>query len=541
MTLLPVVTRELLVTARRSGTYWMRVSAAALALGFGGLAFFTFTWGTPLGVVGGRMFLLLGWAGMFFALLVGAGATADTISKEKREGTLGLLFLTDLKGLDVVLGKMAASSLTAIYALVAMLPVLALTLLIGGVSFGEYLRVALTWLNGLFLALSLGLMGSACSRDERVAFGNAFATLLVVVVLLPMLGFILLDRFGTHEWFYAFHAVSPLTTLHFAFEANFRSMPRAFTVSFAVTHLLTWLALGVACRVTKRAWHDAVPAARPPRWRWPWRKNGRTSEGGAFPTRHIHGRSNLMINPIFWLLTRERRLRVYPWILLLSMGAIWAWAFWLERSTVSLEASIGLGFLAHFLFKWWVAAQAAHSFSRDRAGAALELILSTPIGVRPILSGFSIAMRHLFIRPLTLLLAGELVLVLLGMERALRQEHVLQQVFMIFCGLLLMIVDAWALTWVGVLAGLRARQAQYAVYRTLFLVLGLPWLAVWALGLSKGLSTGNISAWFMPWAWLITSLVADLFFGLRARARLHRHFREIAIAGPALRRESGRA
>ena len=539
MTILPVVARELLVASRRSGTYWMRLSAAGLALGFGCLAFFTFTLGTPTGVVGGRMFLLLGWAGLVFALLVGTGATADSISKENREGTLGLLFLTDLKGLDVVLGKMAASSLTVVYGLVAMLPVLALTLLIGGVSFGEYFRVALAWLNGLFLALSLGLMVSASSRDERIAFGNAFATLMVVTVLMPLLGFSLLNRFGPHEWFYIFHLVSPLTTLHFAFDANLRSLGPAFPVSLALTHLLAWLALGVACRVTKRAWHDAVPATRPRRWPWPWSKSGRFPEGGAFPTRHIQGRTNLMINPIFWLLTRERRLRTYPWILLAAMTVIWGWAFWRARAVFSLEVSIALGFLTHFLFKYWIATQAAHSFSRDRAGAALELILCTPIGVRPILNGVAIAMRYLFAGPVTLLLVAELVLVILSLGRALRHELVLEQVGMILCGLVLMVVDAWALIWVGVLAGLGARRAQSAVYRTLFLILGLPWVGVWALGLCLDLNSGTAYGWFVLWAWLGFSLVVDFFFGLRARARLHRHFREIAIAGPAMRREPG--
>ena len=41
-------------------------------------------------------------------LLAGVLLTADCLSEEKREGTLGLLFLTDLKGYDVVLGKFMA-------------------------------------------------------------------------------------------------------------------------------------------------------------------------------------------------------------------------------------------------------------------------------------------------------------------------------------------------------------------------------------------------------------------------------------------------
>jgi hypothetical protein len=34
-----------------------------------------------------------------YSLLAGTGATADCLSEEKRDGTLGLLFLTDPKGM----------------------------------------------------------------------------------------------------------------------------------------------------------------------------------------------------------------------------------------------------------------------------------------------------------------------------------------------------------------------------------------------------------------------------------------------------------
>ena len=43
--------------------------------------------------------------------------TADCVSSEKRDGTLGLLFLTDLKGYDVICGKLAANSVSVLYGL----------------------------------------------------------------------------------------------------------------------------------------------------------------------------------------------------------------------------------------------------------------------------------------------------------------------------------------------------------------------------------------------------------------------------------------
>ena len=76
------------------------------------------------------------------SLFIGVIATADCVSSEKREGTLGLLFLTDLKGYDVILGKLAANSLNALYGLVAILPVMGLPVMLGGVTFVEFVKLA---------------------------------------------------------------------------------------------------------------------------------------------------------------------------------------------------------------------------------------------------------------------------------------------------------------------------------------------------------------------------------------------------------------
>ena len=56
------------------------------------------------------LFCILTGSAVFYCLLSGVWFTADCLSEEKREGTLGLLFLTDLKGYDVVLGKLVATS-----------------------------------------------------------------------------------------------------------------------------------------------------------------------------------------------------------------------------------------------------------------------------------------------------------------------------------------------------------------------------------------------------------------------------------------------
>src|SRR5712671_6289297 len=122
MTFLPIVERELRVAARRRGTYWNRALAALSAiLVFAGTVWFEGRMAPK--ELGKDVFRVLSGLFLFSSLMAGIRYTADSLSEEKREGTLGLLFLTDLKGYDVVLGKFFARSLHAVYALLALLPI----------------------------------------------------------------------------------------------------------------------------------------------------------------------------------------------------------------------------------------------------------------------------------------------------------------------------------------------------------------------------------------------------------------------------------
>src|SRR5689334_8844113 len=126
MTFLPVVERELRVASRRRYTYWTRFFAA-----LGTLTLCTWIWGwltdgQPAADRGQSLFRTIAGLAFVYSLFVGIATTADCLSEEKRDGTLGLLFLTDLTGFDVVLGKLAATSLNAFYRLVSVFPILAI-------------------------------------------------------------------------------------------------------------------------------------------------------------------------------------------------------------------------------------------------------------------------------------------------------------------------------------------------------------------------------------------------------------------------------
>src|SRR6266404_9289456 len=156
MTFLPIVERELRVAARRRGTYWNRALAALSAiLVFSGTLWFEGRVAPK--ELGKDVFHVLSGLFLFSSMMAGIRYTADSLSEEKREGTLGLLFLTDLKGYDVVLGKLVATSLDAFYGLIALLPILALPLMLGGITLAEFGRMALVAINALFFSLALGI------------------------------------------------------------------------------------------------------------------------------------------------------------------------------------------------------------------------------------------------------------------------------------------------------------------------------------------------------------------------------------------------
>jgi len=93
-----------------------------------------------------------------YCLFLGTARTADCISVERREGTLGLLFLTNLNSAEIIGGKLCSSALASVYGLMAIFPMLALPLLMGGITFGQFARTVVGLLNGILFALAAGFL-----------------------------------------------------------------------------------------------------------------------------------------------------------------------------------------------------------------------------------------------------------------------------------------------------------------------------------------------------------------------------------------------
>ena len=179
-----------------------------------------------------------------YCLFAGVFRTADCLSEEKREGTLGLLFLTDLKGYDIVFGKLAATSLNAFYGILALFPVMAIPLLVGGVTIGEFWRVVLVAVNTLFFSLAVGMFCSSISRDERRAMVLALLLLLFVVSGFPLLSLVFYEWRPAWPLFQYLLIPSPAYAAVMAFDEPFTKSPfNYFYYSVGFTHVLSWALL----------------------------------------------------------------------------------------------------------------------------------------------------------------------------------------------------------------------------------------------------------------------------------------------------------
>jgi ABC-type transport system involved in multi-copper enzyme maturation permease subunit len=532
VTFLPIVERELRVAARRRGTYWLRTLSALFAIAIFGWLLLLLLHDHFLPAEQGRYLFRTLFGGAFlYCLLAGARLTADCISEEKREGTLGLLFLTDLTSFDIVIGKLAVTSLSSAYAVLAIVPVVALPVQLGGITGTELWQAALVLLNTTFFSLTAGLLISTLSLSERNAM---FATVFIIVIAtcLPfMLAITKIARVagpGTGPpSIWPFIVASPAYPLCYMAIANTPvgtafAMPAAsFWGSVAGIHLAGWVLLLAACGILPSVWQTRD------RISWWQRQHERIKQWtfGHAETRRLHRTRLLDINPFLWLASRERAKPLYVWILLAAIGATWLFGL-LQHGRIMFDKDVvvTLTLLTAGLLKIWVTSEACTRLAEDRRIGALELFLSTRLTIRDILRGHWLALRRQFARPL---------IVLVVLEFFLLRAHVGTRTWLM--NAVLLVADTITLGWLGMWLGLTARNVSRAVLGSLGYVFALPW-ALFHLILfdadrlwpAPQLGVREERQWITDLLWMGLCLGADLVFGFWARRRLMHDFRQAA-------------
>ncbi len=388
MTVLPVIARELRASARQPFTYYLRV------LGVTALLVASLLFGFHLGFVpafGRELFqalhcTLLGAIWVLVPML-----TADCISRERREGTLGLLFLTPLKGTDIVVAKGLVHGLRAMTLWVAVLPVLTVPFLMGGVSWADAALSVTVNANAMCCALAAGLLASAWSK-----------VWLRAMMWAGMLAFVFFLLLATEAGWFLLQALSAKQPGRIEISAE-RAMATGFlvltslgggwlfrwggvnqiTLALAQTTLVSLVVLVAAVLAAgariRHSWQEAPLSPRQVRWQqafctpvlWV-----------AFFRRWM--RRRLERNPIGWLEQRTWSGRLVTWGWFAVLVSIYSVALtdpYFRPDPNDLQETMA------WLLAGSMALSATGSFRRERENGMLELLLVSPLGENQIISG----------------------------------------------------------------------------------------------------------------------------------------------------------
>jgi hypothetical protein len=552
MSFLPIADRELRVAARKRSTFWLRVAAAIVGLIIGS-GFMLIATLQPAGLpsMGSVLFGALTWICVIAAFCAGIFFTADCLSEEKREGTLGFLFLTDLRGYDVVLGKLAATSLRCLFGMLAICPILAITLLMGGVTGLQFWKTVLALTNSLFLSLAAGLVISAVGRDSQKVMGGTLVLLLILIVAGPIAdGIIAAARKR------AFMPHWSLSSAGYAFTSAGDWGKTLFWRALLTSHVLGWLCLVLACLFVPRTWQERANKRSATKGR------GYALKYGGERRRTSLRRKLLDRDPVLWLACRERWQSVGIWIIALTVTGAMA---------VAVSKSIGgtwlvwtyLGWLFTMLIYLWAASQACRFLFDVRRSGLIELLLASPITEREIVRGQWRAFFRLFGVPVLLMMAVHVTGVAMSqgawknaVVSATTKTSGATQTFALsmnevfpFIGAALaacaMVGNLVALAWFGMWMGFTSKNATLATLKTIAFVQIIPSMVI-----SFG-SSMLLMMLIIPWArksgpsappsWVMSlypflsvvlasllSLGKDIAFILWSRKRLYFSFRERA-------------
>ncbi len=305
---------------------------------------------------------------------------------------------------------------------------------------------------------------------------------------------------------------------------------REFWYSTVTIHVIAWGFLALASRIAPEVWKDkpAPPRAAARQERFRDLAQGNPAERKAFRTRL------LAINPIFWLASRQRQTRWYPWGFLAAMALIFLPPHVALRE-YGFQGDVAFTLLVttQVVFKYWVAILASNSFALDREKGALELILTAPLTIREILRGQWLALRRQFAGPVAAIVA--IGLLLLWAAALIRGDDRQYWETLFAADLLLFPADLLALGLVGTWMGVHSKSAHRAATATIARILLLPWVPLVLLSVllifvlsATGIAADRSEAFVRLWFWL--GILTDLAFGIPAWRGLRRDLRAVAAA-----------
>ncbi|MGO8928947.1 MAG: ABC transporter permease subunit [Limisphaerales bacterium] len=490
----PLVERELRAGARRPLFYWLR-GLLALAAGFQGYELLDrfvmapppapgMPWVAASGtfITGATLLHQMSWL-LFLATLLMSLVSADSITRERREGTLGLLLLTDLTPGEIVRGKMLSCGLTTFLVLLGSLPALMFPVLAGGVTGSEAALTGLGLLNTLFVVLAAGLWMSTVYRERRYAVPATLGLVAALAFGPEVLGGPYFGS-GAVPFFRLFGLAGWMTAAHMP--GLFKLL---FVVWFMVMNAVGWLFLWRAGATLAANWqdqpHKQVREPEPVE-AWPSQTPTPPLLEQPAPATAL-ARASWLTDPRPWdadpIRWRVERLGSVEGLLWLAVALNFLAQFGTLGSILNFGAGpadtwglVSFVGMAVILFSGGLIAWAGARFFQDtRRQQDFELLLTTPLGSRHILGGQWCVLRRALAWPLGVVLVVALpagISLLYDSVNGYHREFwTLLQPFLIAVNLVLEVV---ALCWVGMRFGLHGRNAITAVVGTVGLVQLIP-------------------------------------------------------------------
>lgn len=543
MRMLPITEREMRVSSRRPATYRSRcavatlAAAAAICLLYAGLASLISS-----SAAGQGLFMVLAFIGYSFAVFEGTLLTADSLSAERREGTLGLLFLTSMRPIDIVGGKWLSSVHRSAYSLMAALPIPGLAIFAGGVSLSDVLLLMAAVLTALAFCAALGICVSAYSRNDSQAYTASLGLVLFFAIVWPLAAC----------WFHSavggggakqLMLLSPAGPLMCAISFGAGPLPApAPWLSFATILALTAALLLLASKAIQRAWQDQDSTTKPVSFgdRLRQRRQARAAASPADPkqrpARLPESQRRLWLdrNPIVWLGERSTRPgAVIRTMILTAMPFDLAlWYFEPESSLGPLLLGIN-SFLFHMVCAGSIFNHICRSVIEDRKTGALELLITTRVSSDQFLNGRALAQVRRFLAPFALLVINDALLVLSFWVKY-KPDEAFVFTLVALGWLILMYPSQLANVWFGMWYGFTANSAARGQNKYGLATVGMP-VGVCLLTLAiMGMATGGRSfgdeaiafgiGWFFCLVLIFTSAMLAHVAG-----RMRDDFRELVL------------
>jgi hypothetical protein len=414
--------------------------------------------------------------------------------------------------------------------LLATFPVLALTLLFGGVPAGQFWRVLLVLVTTFFFSLARGIFVSAISRNARRAMLGTVSWLVLFNVAFPAAGALVRELSAPHSSSLPDLLMLPCPIFTQAqTEAAAGGPSIYFWPSVGCQAALTLVFLAMASWLLPGAWQDRPAEAWRDRWRARW-------ENWAYgdPARRAQWRARwLERNPMSWLSGRNRFQSASVWCLFgvcfvfWELGCLASGAIWYNEGIYFPTVLV-----LNSVLKFWVALTAGRSLAEDRQSGALELILSTPLSVEGILRGQLLALLRKFLGPIVAVLGIHIIFLAASLQREPFADNPINPTLWIAV-MLMLVLDLAALSWVAMWGAMTRKNPNRVTSITLVRVLATPWLLFIALQI-VGVLCVDLSPPF-PWEvnvglWFSIGLLVDLGFGFAAWWQLRNGFRQFACS-----------